>query len=303
MTISGEKACIPVMLKTHATHVAHVLRSLLCFRSNAGSVFCGCTCVTRSISSFFVSRLMLSNSARFLLYQDVNGGWTEWTYAGPCCNGARLAIRECTNPRPSGNGSFCAGPDRLSFTCEPDECTNNGWGEWSDFGPCCNGQRRRTRPCLAVANQCEGSNFSLQSCTRESGTDCFTPNADSNTCDVQPFELVQLTDFETKESCCRRHFAASFDACMGVSVSVVDGGWGAWSEWELCCNGRQARFRLCNNPQPANGGAPCEGDLMESRACSDDVCVNQLPNSAIGSTRGLDMARALMILAAVCAYV
>jgi hypothetical protein len=32
------------------------------------------------------------------------------------------------------------------------------------------------------------------------------------------------------------------------------------------------RFRACNNPAPANGGLPCEGDVSETVECSDNQC-------------------------------
>ncbi|KAL4222901.1 Hemicentin-1 [Mactra antiquata] len=57
---------------------------------------------------------------------------------------------------------------------------------------------------------------------------------------------------------------------------VVDGGYSDWSKWSTCsktCDeGIQYRTRACNNPLPANGGAECEGDSMESQPCTLEPC-------------------------------
>ena len=48
-----------------------------------------------------------------------------------------------------------------------------------------------------------------------------------------------------------------------------DGGWSEWSEWTLCDGTSRQRFRQCNNPTPANGGADCVGPNIETQSCSD----------------------------------
>ena len=58
----------------------------------------------------------------------------------------------------------------------------------------------------------------------------------------------------------------------------TDGGWGAWSEWDICtatCGGGfQNRLRFCTNPEPANGGQDCSDTNVDSetKECNADPC-------------------------------
>ncbi|XP_063446232.1 A disintegrin and metalloproteinase with thrombospondin motifs 3-like [Mytilus trossulus] len=51
-----------------------------------------------------------------------------------------------------------------------------------------------------------------------------------------------------------------------------DGKWGDWGSWTSCSTdcevGIKERSRRCNNPRPAFGGKPCEGDDKEVYTCS-----------------------------------
>lgn len=57
---------------------------------------------------------------------------------------------------------------------------------------------------------------------------------------------------------------------------LVDGGWSEWeafSECSVSCGGgEKTRSRTCTNPEPANGGADCEGDYSETMACNEQGC-------------------------------
>ncbi|NXP18786.1 CO8A protein, partial [Scytalopus superciliaris] len=48
---------------------------------------------------------------------------------------------------------------------------------------------------------------------------------------------------------------------------VTDGRWNCWSGWSPCQAGTSRRSRQCTNPAPQNGGQPCTGRNLQSRAC------------------------------------
>ena len=58
------------------------------------------------------------------------------------------------------------------------------------------------------------------------------------------------------------------------SSMAVHGGWGAWSPWSRCSSncglGVRTRTRVCNNPHPAQGGAPCPGCDTQTEVCEGD---------------------------------
>ena len=62
---------------------------------------------------------------------------------------------------------------------------------------------------------------------------------------------------------------------IGV-VSIVNGGWTAWSTWQLCshsCGGGQTlRVRSCTNPRPDFGGQRCSGENSQYTTCNKFPC-------------------------------
>ncbi|XP_058511803.1 A disintegrin and metalloproteinase with thrombospondin motifs 20 isoform X2 [Ochotona princeps] len=56
----------------------------------------------------------------------------------------------------------------------------------------------------------------------------------------------------------------------------VDGGWGPWGPYSACsrtCGGGvRIASRLCNHPEPRNGGKYCVGRKMRFRSCNTDSC-------------------------------
>ncbi|XP_013910560.1 PREDICTED: complement component C6-like [Thamnophis sirtalis] len=49
---------------------------------------------------------------------------------------------------------------------------------------------------------------------------------------------------------------------------AVDGYWSCWSPWSACdASFKRQRTRLCNNPEPMNGGKPCKGDAEDEERC------------------------------------
>lgn len=61
--------------------------------------------------------------------------------------------------------------------------------------------------------------------------------------------------------------------------ATINGEWGSWGEWSSCSGkcgsrGMMKRQRLCNNPEPYNGGSNCMGPDYEASICETDPCEN-----------------------------
>ena len=61
---------------------------------------------------------------------------------------------------------------------------------------------------------------------------------------------------------------------------LVHGRWSGWSAWDTCsvsCGGGQrSRRRLCNKPEPKNGGRDCIGFPDQLDYCNSDPCPSKL---------------------------
>ncbi|XP_013419770.1 IgGFc-binding protein-like [Lingula anatina] len=73
--------------------------------------------------------------------------------------------------------------------------------------------------------------------------------------------------------------------------SRANGNWGPWGSWEACSvtceNGTKSRRRLCNNPEPINGGLACPTDIQgdtDTVPCSLQRCPECDPVSAVSCT-------------------
>ncbi|XP_048587507.1 hemicentin-1 isoform X2 [Nematostella vectensis] len=75
---------------------------------------------------------------------------------------------------------------------------------------------------------------------------------------------------------CRATINSLSNAIQAVLTVRVPGGWSAWQSWtpctQSCGTGLRYRYRACDNPFPAHGGATCPGSNEDRERCSAQPC-------------------------------
>ncbi|KAM9391508.1 hemicentin-1 [Pholidichthys leucotaenia] len=95
---------------------------------------------------------------------------------------------------------------------------------------------------------------------------------------------------EGEYQCVAESEAGTAERTITLKVQI-SGGYSNWEEWgpcsSTCGQGVQERIRLCNNPEPANGGRSCSGPSIDSRKCQAGLCPGDIPRKTRGSLIGM----------------
>ncbi|XP_030000348.1 hemicentin-1 [Sphaeramia orbicularis] len=95
---------------------------------------------------------------------------------------------------------------------------------------------------------------------------------------------------EGQYQCVAESEAGKAERTITLKVQI-NGGYSNWEEWgpcsSTCGQGFQERIRLCNNPEPANGGRSCSGPSIDSRKCQTGLCPGEVPRKTRGSLIGM----------------
>nr|XP_058951355.1 uncharacterized protein LOC131778889 [Pocillopora verrucosa] len=191
-------------------------------------------------------------------YEDCNDGscpvdggysnWLEWSACSASCGGGRRArSRKCDNPVPQHDGKNCVGPSLETEQCNNEECPRNGgYSAWGPYGKC-------TKTCGG------GKQYRERTCTNP------PPSAGGKDCSG-------LGPSKSSRECSNQN-------CPIKSIFLVDGGYGPWGSWGDCSitcgkqKGKHTRDRLCNNPEPKDGGKDCSGlgKDSETKSCTPPI--------------------------------
>ncbi|XP_052790102.1 coadhesin-like [Mya arenaria] len=178
----------------------------------------------------------------------VDGAWEPWSSweacSVSCGKGQTARHRNCNSPSPFYGGKDCSGSSIGHGECDMGSCPVDGaWGHWSSWDACSvscgRGQNGRSRKCDSPAPAYGGSN-------------CLGSS--------------------------RAHRECNMGSCP------VDGGWSEWTLFGACSRscGQGAvreRYRQCNNPVSAFGGADCSGEHFQIDICPVQDCLGKYPLS------------------------
>lgn len=189
-----------------------------------------------------------------------------------CGRGYQKRTRSCTNPAPLNGGAICEGQGIQKLTCNP----------------LCPGTARKQTQQTHAAVGGKGTGRTKTDCIKYDTTLRFAYLA--LFCASAPPPLKRACPSPTCLGCCStaktrsptrapvclhlpiRHFVHPL-VCP-VCCVVVDGVWTEWTKWSTC--GTECthwRRRECGVPAPKNGGKDCEGTVLQSKNCTDGMCM------------------------------
>ncbi|XP_064617624.1 meprin A subunit beta-like [Liolophura sinensis] len=208
---------------------------------------------------------------------DKPHGWSSWGDWSPCSNEClRIRERFCIGV----HKKRCQGDSQQIETC-PSTCYPvNRFGCWKydRSNPSISSLEGRTTmlrtmhleridPIRQCADAAGALGYKVFALTNDSV--CLSsPTAHLTYMRDGPSESCTYIDRGKLDS--MYAFTLEFDA-------AVDGQWGMWSEWSKCSvtcgTGSMTRNRICNNPEPDNGGRECVGNDQATEQCHMKDCL------------------------------
>ncbi|KAM6431007.1 A disintegrin and metalloproteinase with thrombospondin motifs 13 isoform 2-T2 [Liasis olivaceus] len=103
---------------------------------------------------------------------------------------------------------------------------------------------------------------------------CHTNSADQSACSRLHVPLLDGTECGINKWCSKGHCSSLEDL---APIDMVHGQWSSWTAFSSCsrsCGGGiMSRQRQCNNPRPAFGGHPCQGEDLQAEMCNVQPCL------------------------------
>jgi hypothetical protein len=169
-------------------------------------------------------------------------------------------------------GSWCADDQRCKHhtTCHVEQTQVRAGDKNSDT--VCSWNANSGVPCLHIA--CQHTNEKLINVVHRKN-------------EAPRFKFHHCNHRDEGPTCkCRCHLGSREAEHVNNTPAPLDGGWSPFSEFGRChseCTvetgpaGWKSKYRACNSPKPANGGAFCKGADWETVPCTDSACDKPMP--------------------------
>ncbi|XP_052089215.1 semaphorin-5A-like [Mytilus californianus] len=229
-----------------------------------------------------------------------------------CGGSTNTRTRACDNPTPAYGGTDCVGDSSESAVCNTVDCPDYCESKPCENGASCanihygykctcvegfqgNNCEIDIDDCVSVdclhGGKCkdEVNAYSCVCVPGYAGVHCEQVHGSWSSYD--PWNNCPVTCGGTNNNQYRSRYcnkpqpSCGGSSCSGTSKQYqicnsspcpVDGQWSEWSSYGSCpvtCgSGAHSRYRTCNNPTPANGGASCKGLDTEYAICWSGEC-------------------------------
>ncbi|WAR21415.1 HMCN1-like protein [Mya arenaria] len=197
--------------------------------------------------------------------------WTAYQACTETCGtGQSARYRYCNSPRPQDGGAQCPGVSYQTRSCFTQECAGHLISIRTD------GVIATTLPRPTGERIVRDHSMSRAPVMKEDARAC------SETCGTGQSARYRYCNSPRPQD--------GGAQCPGVSYQTrscftqecaghwnpIDGEWGQWSSFSTCSHscggGYQTSHRLCNSPNPANGGHGCSGNSVLTQLCHTEAC-------------------------------